>query len=122
MRAALIAKCYPANQDWSRNISPHTNYPALLAMEAASHNELAPGRVILGIGTVLNALRKHSFDSVGTTQVVKESIEVIKRVCSGKLVDYDGGFRVGLGAIRIFNLEATGVYAGAFGICRGSNP
>src|ERR1051325_9195573 len=39
-------------------LSPHTKHPALLAMDAASLDEVARDRVILGVGRVLNALRK----------------------------------------------------------------
>jgi 5,10-methylenetetrahydromethanopterin reductase len=71
-------------------LSPHTKHPALLAMDAASLNELARDRVILGIGRVLNALRKHAIDSAGTTRVIKESIEIIKGLLSGRMVRYEG--------------------------------
>lgn len=71
-------------------LSPHTKHPALLAMEAASLNELAHGRVILGIGRVLNALRKHAIDSAGTTRVIKESTEIIKGLLKGELFQYEG--------------------------------
>jgi 5,10-methylenetetrahydromethanopterin reductase len=95
VRAALIASATRQIKIGLGLLSPHTKHPALLAMEAASLNELAPGRVILGIGRVLNALRKHALDSGGTTQVVKESLEIIKRLFSGRVVDYDGSrFRI----------------------------
>jgi len=85
-------------------------------MEAASLDELAPGRVLLGIGRVLNALRKHALDSSGTAQVVKESIELIKRILSGQLVQYDGGkFSIAQPGSRL-DLEVSGelpIYLGA---------
>lgn len=71
-------------------LSPHTKHPALLAMDAASLNELARDRVILGIGRVLNALRKHAIDSAGATQLVKESTEIIKGLLNGELFQYVG--------------------------------
>lgn len=71
-------------------LSPHTKHPALLAMEAASLDEVAGGRVILGIGKVLNALRKHGLEGDGATKLVKEAIEVIRGFLSGGLVQYDG--------------------------------
>jgi 5,10-methylenetetrahydromethanopterin reductase len=71
-------------------LSPHTKHPALLAMDAASLDEVARGRVILGIGRVLNALRKHAIDSKETIRLVKESIEIIKGILSGQLVQYNG--------------------------------
>src|SRR5713226_8920748 len=71
-------------------LSPHTKHPALLAMDAASLDEVARGRVILGIGTVLNALRKHALERAGATQVVKEAVEITKRFLSGQSVQYEG--------------------------------
>lgn len=71
-------------------LSPHTKHPALLAMEAASLDEVARGRVILGVGRVVNALRKHGLRKTGATEVVKETVEVIKGFLSGKRVQYDG--------------------------------
>lgn len=71
-------------------LSPHTKHPALLAMDAASLDELAPGRVILGLGTVLNALRKHALERTGATQVVKEALEITKSFLSGESVQYEG--------------------------------
>src|SRR3954469_6889033 len=90
VRAALIASATRQIKIGLGILSPHTKHPALLAMEAASLNELAPGRVILGIGRVLNALRKHALDGAGTTELVKESLEIIKRLLSGTRVDYHG--------------------------------
>ena len=43
--------------------NPHTKHPALLAMDVTSLDEIARDRVILGVGRVLNALRKHAIDS-----------------------------------------------------------
>jgi 5,10-methylenetetrahydromethanopterin reductase len=59
-------------------------------MDAGSLDEVARGRVILSIGRVLNALRKHAIDGRGTIELVKESIAVIKGMSSGKLTQYEG--------------------------------
>jgi 5,10-methylenetetrahydromethanopterin reductase len=76
-------------------LSPHTKHPALLAMDAASLDEVARGRVILGVGTVKNALRKHGFERAGATQVVNEAIDLLKGLLSGQLVHYEGArFRI----------------------------
>ena len=90
VRATLIATATNKIKIGLGILSPHTKHPALLAMEAASLAEVAHDRVLLGIGRVLNALRKHAIGSTGTTQVVKESIEIIKQILSGQLVQYDG--------------------------------
>ncbi|MSP39336.1 MAG: LLM class flavin-dependent oxidoreductase [Deltaproteobacteria bacterium] len=99
VRATLIAAATSKIKIALGILSPHTKHPALLAMDAASLDEVARGRVILGIGRVLNALRKHALDSAGTTQLVKESIEIIKGILSGQRVQYDG---------RIFKIPPPG--------------
>ena len=90
VRATLIAAATSKIKIGLGILSPHTKHPALLAMEAASLDEVARDRVILGIGRVLNALRKHAIDSKGTIQVVKESIDIIRGFFSGEQVQYDG--------------------------------
>src|SRR5215510_10426307 len=90
VRATLIATATKKIKIGLGILSPHTKHPTLLTMEAASLDELAPGRVLLGIGRVLNALKKHALDGRGTVKVVKESIEIIKRILSGQLAQYDG--------------------------------
>ena len=99
-------------------LSTHTKHPALLAMDAASLDEIARGRVILGIGRVLNALRKHAIDSKGTIQLVKESIEIVKGLLSGEWFQYDGShFKIVAPGSRL-DLDPCGalpVYVGATG-------
>jgi alkanesulfonate monooxygenase SsuD/methylene tetrahydromethanopterin reductase-like flavin-dependent oxidoreductase (luciferase family) len=87
-------------------------------MDAASLDEVAHDRVILGIGRVLNALRKHAIDDTGTTQLVKESIEIINGILSGQTVQYEGSrFRIPAPGSRL-DLGPCGglpVYIGATG-------
>lgn len=63
VRATLIALATSQIKIGLGILSPHTKHPALLAMDAASLGELARDRVILGVGRVLNALRKHAIDA-----------------------------------------------------------
>jgi 5,10-methylenetetrahydromethanopterin reductase len=99
-------------------LSPHTKHPALLAMEAASLDEVARDRVILGVGRVLNGLRKHAIDSKGTIEVVKESIDIIRGFFNGEQFQYDGSrFKIASPGSRL-DLERRGkipVYVGATG-------
>jgi 5,10-methylenetetrahydromethanopterin reductase len=118
VRAALIASATQRIKIGLGILSPHTKHPALLAMDAASLDEVAHDRVILGIGRVLNALRKHAIDDAGTTQLVKESIEIIKGILSGQSFRYDGKrFRIPAPGSRL-DLDPCGclpVYVGATG-------
>lgn len=90
VRATLIAIATNQIKIGLGILSPHTKHPALLAMDAASLGELARDRVILGVGRVLNALRKHAIDSGGSLQLVKESIEIVKGMLGGSQFQYSG--------------------------------
>jgi 5,10-methylenetetrahydromethanopterin reductase len=90
VRAAVIAAATRKIKIALGILSPHTRHPALLAMEAASLDEIARGRIVLGIGRVLNALRKHGFKSGGTGQIIKESTEIIKGLLRGGSMQYEG--------------------------------
>jgi 5,10-methylenetetrahydromethanopterin reductase len=90
VKATLIASSTTRIRIGLGILSPHTKHPALLAMEAASLDEVARDRVILGVGTVRNALRKHAIESAGASQVVKEAVELIKGFLSGQSVQYEG--------------------------------
>src|SRR4029077_16357612 len=69
VRATLLAAATSKIKIGLGILSPHTKHPALLAMEAASLDEIVRDRVILGVGRVLNGLRKHAIDSKGTIEV-----------------------------------------------------
>ena len=118
VRATLIAGATSKIKIGLGILSPHTKHPALLAMDAASIDEIARDRVILGIGRVLNALRKHAIDSGGTLQLVKESIEIVKGILGGSQFQYSGSrFKIASPGSRL-DLEACGtlpVYLGATG-------
>jgi 5,10-methylenetetrahydromethanopterin reductase len=118
VRATLIAIATSQIKIGLGILSPHTKHPALLAMDAASLGELARDRVILGVGRVLNALRKHAIDSRGSLQLVKESIEIVKGMLGGSQFQYSGSrFKIAPPGSRL-ELEPCGklpVYVGATG-------
>jgi 5,10-methylenetetrahydromethanopterin reductase len=118
VRATLIAAATSKIKIGLGILSPHTKHPALLAMEAASLDEVARDRVILGVGRVLNGLRKHAIDSKGTIEVVKESIDIIRGFFNGEQFQYDGSrFKIASPGSRL-DLERRGkipVYVGATG-------
>ena len=118
VRATLIAIATSQIKIGLGILSPHTKHPALLAMDAASLNELARDRVILGVGRVSNALRKHAIDSRGSLQLVKESIEIVKGMLGGSQFQYSGSrFKIAAPGSRL-ELEPCGtlpVYVGATG-------
>lgn len=117
VRASMIAASTSKIKIGLGILSPHTKHPALLAMDAASLDEIARNRVILGIGRVLNALRKHAIDSKGTVQLVQESIEIIKGILRGQQFQYDGvWFKIAAPGSRLdVDNCAVPVYLGATG-------
>jgi 5,10-methylenetetrahydromethanopterin reductase len=118
VRGTLIASATDRIKIGLGILSPHTKHPALLAMDAASLNELAGDRVILGIGRVLNALRKHAIESAGTTELIRESIEIIKGLLSGQVVRYEGArFKIAPpgSQLDLDHCEELPVYVGATG-------
>ena len=118
VRATLIAIATSQIKIGLGILSPHTKHPALLAMDAASLGELAGDRVILGMGRVLNALRKHAIDGGGSLRLVKESIEIVKGMLGGSQFQYSGSrFKIASPGSRL-ELEPSGklpVYVGATG-------
>ena len=118
VRATLIAIATSQIKIGLGILSPHTKHPALLAMDAASLGELAGDRVILGMGRVLNALRKHAIDGGGSLRLVKESIEIVKGMLGGSQFQYSGSrFKIASPGSRL-ELEPFGklpVYVGATG-------
>ena len=118
VRATLIATATSQIKIGLGILSPHTKHPALLAMDGASLGELARDRVILGVGRVLNALRKHAIDSGGSLQLIKESIEIVKGMLGGSQFQYSGSrFKIASPGSRL-ELEPCGklpVYVGATG-------
>jgi 5,10-methylenetetrahydromethanopterin reductase len=118
VRATLIAAATSRIKIGLGILSPHTKHPALLAMDAASIDEIARNRVILGVGRVLNALRKHAINSGGTLQLVKESIEIVKGILSGSQFQYSGSrFKIASPGSRL-DVDPCGklpLYVGATG-------
>ncbi|MCK4478207.1 LLM class flavin-dependent oxidoreductase [Candidatus Bathyarchaeota archaeon] len=72
--------------------NPYTRHPALLAVFASTLDELASGRVVLGLGPggdmPLRPLGIKMWEKPLTT--VREAVIVINRILSGETVDYDG--------------------------------
>jgi len=73
-------------------INPWTRHPMLIAMELATLIELAPGRVVLGLGA---SNRRWMEDELGISytrplRVLREATEIIRRALSGGVFNYEG--------------------------------
>jgi 5,10-methylenetetrahydromethanopterin reductase len=72
--------------NWTRN-------PALLASTFSTLDDLAPGRVILGIGAWWDPLaKKVGIDRVRPLKAMRETIEAVRALLNDEHVTYDGEF------------------------------
>jgi len=97
--------------------NPYMVNPVFTAQAIATLNELAPGRVILGIG----AGDKTTLESVGMEMqkplaAVQEAVEIFRKITSGENVAYKGEVFKTAGAKFLFKPKGTiPVYVGAQG-------
>ena len=79
-------------------INIYSRSPSVIAMGASTIDTLSDGRLILGLGTsslpIIETFHGYKFEK--PVQRMKEYVEIIKLVLSGKKVNYDG---------EIFNLK-----------------
>ena len=67
----------------------HTRHPTLLAMEAATLDELNGGRTILGLGTARNTARQHA-TNVGLITQMREVLTIVRGLLDGEEVSHAG--------------------------------
>lgn len=79
-------------------VSPYTTHPALLAMEAATLQDLSHGRFILGFGVAKTALTKHDL-SGKPYLLMKEAHDIARGILCGENLTYEG---------KIFRLPPPG--------------
>jgi 5,10-methylenetetrahydromethanopterin reductase len=72
-------------------LSPLPRHPALTAMEVATLDEIAKGRVLLGIGSGVPAwMRQMHLSCRSPLSAMKEGVEVCRRLLSGETVTHTG--------------------------------
>ncbi len=73
-------------------VNPYTRHPALVAMETASLMGLAPGRVLLGLGSSNRGWIEQQMGIPFTTplRAVAECVEIVRRLVAGERVTYRG--------------------------------
>ena len=73
-------------------VNPYTRHPAVLAMETAALAGIAPGRVVLGLGSSnrnwIEGQMKIPFDT--PLQGLREGTEIVARLLAGERVSYAG--------------------------------
>jgi len=97
--------------------NPYMVNPVFTAQAVATLNELAPGRVVLGMG----AGDKTTLDTVGVEMekpliAIQEAIDIIRKMTSGEAVAYQGEVFKTVGAKFLFKPRGKiPVYVGAQG-------
>ena len=97
--------------------NPYLINPVMTAQAVASLNEIAPGRVVLGIG----AGDKTTLDCAGVEMkkpltAVRETIEIVRRMMEGESVTFEGKVFKAKGAKFLFKPRGRiPVYVGAQG-------
>ncbi len=95
--------------------NPQTRHPGIVAVNAATLEELAPGRTILGIGAGDRPLRSLGLRPA-RLQEMRDSINAIRRLLAGKHVTFDGpGFRMDDAHLRFDSSYTIPVFISASG-------
>src|SRR5206468_853696 len=85
-------------------VNPYTRHPAVVAMETATLAAIAPGRVVLGLGSSNRHWIEHQMGIPFKTPLrgLRESVEIVRRLLNGERVTYAGE----LFAVNDVKLEA----------------
>ena len=75
-------------------INIYSRSPALISMGAVTVDTLSKGRLILGLGTSSLPIVEnfHGYDFEKPLTRMREYVEIVRRITSGKKIDYDGKF------------------------------
>jgi 5,10-methylenetetrahydromethanopterin reductase len=90
LAAAILSRTSRINVGFGV-LTPYGRHPALLAMDIATLQELAAGRLILGLGAGVRARIEHmGFDWHNPVDTVREIADTTSRLLRGEQLDHDG--------------------------------
>ena len=69
---------------------PYARHPALIAMAMASLAELAPGRMVLGLGAGGSGFPVMGVERRRPAAALRETVGIIRALLAGETVDYEG--------------------------------
>ena len=94
--AAAVLGCTARARVVLMAVSPHVMHPVHIAMAAATLDELAPGRVVVCLGTgAPGDLAGVGVEPVRRIRTLREAVEITRRLLGGEQVHYRGErFRV----------------------------
>ena len=115
---AALARAAPEARLGTAIVPVFTRPPALLAMSAATLQNLSGGRFVLGLGTssriIIGNWMGKSFDRPVTR--LRETVEVLRELLAGKKVTYEGDtFRLADFRLQLDPGAATPIYLAALG-------
>ena len=95
---SMVSQKAPKPQIGSSIINVFSRSPSSIAMGAATVDTISNGRLILGLGTSSDSIVEdfHGYEFKNPVLRIKEYVEIIKLILSGKPVNYSG---------KIFNLK-----------------
>jgi 5,10-methylenetetrahydromethanopterin reductase len=91
-------------------VNPYTRHPALVAMETGALAGIAPGRIVLGLGTSnRNWIEEQMHVPFKTPlQALREGVEIVRRLLAGERLTYHGQ-SVAVDRVRLEYAPATPV-------------
>ncbi len=99
-------------------VNPYTRHPALLAMETAALAGLAPGRVVLGLGSSNRRWIEEQMAIPFKTPLnaVRECVEIVRRLLGGERLTFRGqSFSVDGVALEVASAQRIPVFLGVKG-------
>src|SRR5579859_774461 len=94
---------------------PYARHPGLLAMAAATLAELAPGRVVLGLGAGGPGFPPMGVERRHPARAIPEAVAIVRSLLAGERVDFAGEVMSFRGGSLNFETRELPIYVAARG-------